>query len=157
MICICIVHKNCIIVISILHFILKKNVWNFCFFETFLFFSWKWKYKKTWLLYVTSNKGFLKFSTAKITKQNKEYVWILWSFWIVICLNWRSETVIRNFIVAMFLSVSYDYIFKYCSSCTTLHYVINLHDACLSKKIMVCMMYAFLNRPVYTRRIKFGK
>ena len=56
-----------------------------------LFFTSKWKYKKTWFLYGTSNKGFLKFSSAKTTKQNKEYVWILWSSWIVICLNWKSE------------------------------------------------------------------
>ena len=35
-------------------------------------------------------------------------------------------------------------------------FIITLHDVCLSKKIMVCMMYVFLNRPVYTRRIKLG-
>ena len=33
--------------------------------------------KKTWFLYVKSNKGLLKFSTAKTTKQNKKYVRIL--------------------------------------------------------------------------------
>ena len=69
MIGICIVHENCII----LHFytlcILKKNVWNFCFFETFLFLN-----KKTWFLYITSNKGFLKFSSAKIAKKKKKYL-----------------------------------------------------------------------------------
>ena len=36
-------------------------------------------------------------------------------------------------------------------------FVVNLHDVFFSKKIMVCMMYTFLNRPVYTRRIKLGK
>ena len=30
--------------------------------------------KKTWFLYVTNNKGFLEFSSAKATKQNKDYV-----------------------------------------------------------------------------------
>ena len=49
------------------------------FFYYFLLFSYKLKYKKTWFLYVTSNKGFLEFYAAKRTKQNKEYVWILWS------------------------------------------------------------------------------
>ena len=32
------------------------------------------KYKRTWFLYVISNKGFLKFTAAEKTKQNKEYV-----------------------------------------------------------------------------------
>ena len=50
---------------------LKKSMWNFSFFIFyFLLFSYKLKYKKTWFLYVTSNKGFLKFSTTKTTKQN---------------------------------------------------------------------------------------
>ena len=114
------------------------------------------EYKKIWFLHVTSNKGFLEFSSAKISKQNKEYMWILWSSWIVICLNRRSELVIRNFTVTMFLSISYDYF----SSTIVLQYssfVINLHDVCFSKKIMVCMTYTFLNRSVYTWRIKLGK
>ena len=41
------------------------------FFYYFLPFSYKLKYKKTWFLYITSNKGFLEFSTAKTTKKNK--------------------------------------------------------------------------------------
>ena len=41
------------------------------FFYYFLLFSYKLKYKKTWFLYITSNKGFLEFSAAKTTKQNK--------------------------------------------------------------------------------------
>ena len=67
-------------------------------FETFLLFRWKWKYKNTWFLYVTSNKG------------------ILWSSWIMICLSWRSKIIIKNLIMIIFLSVSYDYVFEYCSS-----------------------------------------
>ena len=53
-ICICVVYGNCII----LHFYtsahIKEKCAEFLFFETFLFFSSKWKYKKTWFLYVTS-------------------------------------------------------------------------------------------------------
>ena len=45
------------------------------------------KYEKTWFIYVTSNKDFLEFSAAKTTKQNKQYIWILGSSWIVICLS----------------------------------------------------------------------
>ena len=99
---ICMVHKNCIIshFYTLCH--IKGKCAEFLFFGTFLFANLKWKYKKTWFLYVTSNKGFLKFSSAKTTTQNKEYVWILWSFWIRICLNWRSEIVIRSFIVTVF-------------------------------------------------------
>ena len=57
--------------ISILHVIPKKNVWNFCFLNLFCSLV---RNEKTWFLYVTSKKGFLEFSTAKTTKQNKEYV-----------------------------------------------------------------------------------
>ena len=96
--------------ISILHVILKKSVRNFFFLKLFCSLV---------NLFVTSSKDFLKFSSAKTTKQNKEYVWILWSSWIRIFLNWRSEIVIRNFILTMFLSVSYHYVFEYCSSCST--------------------------------------
>ena len=32
-----------------------------------------------------------------------------------------------------------------------------LNDVYFFKKIMMCIMYALLNRPVYTRRIKLGK
>ena len=78
-ICICIVHRNCIILISIL-MSYQRKVWNFSF-SFFLFCSLVRieNIKKTWFLYVTSNKGFLKFSTAKTVKQNKKYVLILWS------------------------------------------------------------------------------
>ena len=114
-ICRCIVHRNCII----LHFYTSCNIKGkcgksfFCFvfvFFWFLLISLKWKYKKIWFLYVTSNKGFFQFSTAKTTKQNKKCVWILWSSWTVICLSWRSEIVIRNIIVTMFLSISHEYV-----------------------------------------------
>ena len=87
--------------ISMLDIILKKSVWNMK--------TKKWKYKNTWFLYVKSKKGFLEFPTEKKTpKQNKECA-------NVICLNWRSEIVTRNVIMTMFLSVSYDYVFEYCS------------------------------------------
>ena len=67
----------------------------------FSFFSLMHFIKK--FLCATSNKGFLEFSTTKTTKQNKEYVWILWSSWIVICLSWRSEIVKKNLIAVVFL------------------------------------------------------
>ena len=108
---------------SFLYFLLyyRKVGGVFLCYYYFLFcplvrFSEKWKYKKTWFLYVTSNKGFLEFSVSKTTKQNKEYVWILSSFWLVISLSSRSEINIRNLIVTMFCSVSYDCVFKCCSS-----------------------------------------
>ena len=70
-ICICIVHKNCVI----LHFYtschIKEKCVKFLLFESFLILVTN---ETTWFLYVTSNKGFLQFSTAKTTKQNKEYV-----------------------------------------------------------------------------------
>ena len=79
-ICICIICKNCII----LHFYtlshIKEKWVEFLFFKTFLPFSYKWKYKENWFLYVTSNKGFLEFSLAKTTKKNEKYVWISWSY-----------------------------------------------------------------------------
>ena len=77
--------------ISVLHAILKKNVWNFCFLK--LFCS---------LVRNGNNMKRPGFYTLQVTfplkklKQNKEYVWILWSSWIVICLNWRFETVIKK-------------------------------------------------------------
>ena len=57
--------------ISLLHVILKKSLRNFCFLN--LFYSLV-RNEKIWFLYVASSKGFLKFSTAKTFKQNKEYV-----------------------------------------------------------------------------------
>ena len=61
--------------ISIRHVILKKIVPNFFFFlKLFCSLVKNENTKKTWFLYVTSNKGFLEFSSAKTTKQNKEYV-----------------------------------------------------------------------------------
>ena len=108
---------------SFLYFLLyyRKVGGVFLFYYYFLFcplvrFSEKWKYKKTSFLHVTSNKGFLEFSVSKTTKQNKEYVWVLSSFWIVICLSSRSEINTRNLTVTMFFSVSYDFVFKCCSS-----------------------------------------
>ena len=56
--------------ISILHVILEKSVRNFCFLKLFCYSVKKQKYKKTWFLYITSIKGFLKLSSAKTTKQN---------------------------------------------------------------------------------------
>ena len=52
---------------------IKEKCVEFILFS-FLLFSQLLKYKKTWFLYVTSNKGFLEFSTAKTAKQNKELV-----------------------------------------------------------------------------------
>ena len=50
-------------------------------------------------------------TASKTSKQSKEYVWLLLSSWIVICLRWRSKKgKIRNLIVTMFFSVSYGYI-----------------------------------------------
>ena len=107
----CIVHKNCYtsFLYSIPH---VYGIFLFSFFALQLEIT----IKQTWFLYVTSNKVFLEFSAAKTTKQNKEYVWIFWSSWIVICLSWRSDIVKRNLTVTMFLSVSCDYVFEYCSS-----------------------------------------
>ena len=138
----CIVHKDCIILNFYISCHIKEKWVEFFFFIIFFFFalfSEKWKYKKTWFLYVTSNKGFLEFSTIKITKQNKKYVWKLWSSWIVICLSWRYSY--KKPCVTMFLSVSYDYIFEYCSSLSS--FVINLMMYAFPTRFMVCMMHAF--------------
>ena len=103
--------------ISILHAILKKSMWNFSFFFfSFWLFSSKWKHRNTWFLNATSNRCFRELSSDTIPKENKEYVWILWSFWTMISLSWRSEIVIRNLIETMFLSISNDYICEYCNS-----------------------------------------
>ena len=62
---VCIVHKNfnCTSFLK-LRVISRKSVCNFSFLF-FLLFSQKWKYRKTWLLYITSNKGFLEAETTK--------------------------------------------------------------------------------------------
>ena len=88
--------------ISILYYYIKKSTFYFLLFFSFSLFSQKLKYRKTWFLNVTSNKAFL--------------VWILWSSWIVICLSWRSHIVTRKPIVTMFLPVSSDHVFGYCSN-----------------------------------------
>ena len=56
----------------------------------------------------------------------------------VISLSWRSEiyiyiyiSVIRDLVVAMFLSVSFDLFFEYYKSYSS--FVMNLHDGCFSK------------------------
>ena len=103
----CIVHKNCII----LHFYTPFHI---CM-EFFFFCSSVRNNNKKDLVSIR-NKVFPEFSAAKTTKQNKEYVWLFWSSWIVICLSWRSDIVKRNLTVTMFLSVSCAYIFEYCSS-----------------------------------------
>ena len=68
MICICIVHKNCIIC----HFYPsrhnKEKCVEFSFFIIFFLFCSLVRND------VTSDKDFFKFSTAKTTKQNKKYV-----------------------------------------------------------------------------------
>ena len=53
--CICMVHKNCIILHSYIssHIKEKWGIFLFMFFS-FLLFHQKWKYKKTWFLYVKS-------------------------------------------------------------------------------------------------------
>ena len=43
----------------------KVKCAEFLFFETFLFSSLKRRYKRTWFLYVTSNKVFLNFRQLK--------------------------------------------------------------------------------------------
>ena len=62
--------------ISVVHVILKKSAQNFSFFffSFFCFLVRNENIKKIWCLDVTSKKGFLEFSTAKTTKQYKEYV-----------------------------------------------------------------------------------
>ena len=61
-----IIHQNCIIRHLYTHAILKKSVWIFFFFLLFLFCSLiRTKYKKTWFLYVISDKGFIELSAAK--------------------------------------------------------------------------------------------
>ena len=105
---------------KMLHDILKKNLRNFWFFlKLFCSIVKNENTKRPGFYTLLVTRVFSNLSSTKITKQNKEYVWILWSSWIVICLNWRSEIVIRNFIVTMFLSVFYDYVFECCSSCST--------------------------------------
>ena len=65
------VHKNCMILHFYTSYYIKENCVEF--FIIIVFFSSSFlKYKKTWFLYVTSNKSFLEFSTSKTTKQNKE-------------------------------------------------------------------------------------
>ena len=87
MICVFIIHKNYILHIYISSHVKEKWA-EFSFFET-LFFIKKWKYKKTWLLFVTRNKGFVEFFSAKTTKQIErknmcEYCNLLelWYAWI---------------------------------------------------------------------------
>ena len=58
--------------ISILHFILKKSVWNFSFLLFLLLRSLVRNENIKRPGCVTINKGFLEFSTTKKTKQNKE-------------------------------------------------------------------------------------
>ena len=84
-------------------------------------------------MFQIKNNGSLEFSTAKKTKQIKDYVWILWSSWIVICLGWRSETVIRNLLWLCF----FPFIITLLSSDVVPKavFVINLHDACFFNKI----------------------
>ena len=87
---------------SILRVILKKSVWNFLF-SFFLFCSLvrNENIKRPGFFMLQSSRGFIEFSSAKIAKQNKEHVWILWSSWILICLSWRFDIVIRNLIVTV--------------------------------------------------------
>lgn len=148
-------------ILNFYNVISKKSVWNFCFllFFSFLLFGWKWKYKKTWLLYVASNNGFLEFSSARTTKQNKEYTWMLWSSWICDILKVEIRdiyiSVIRDLVVAMFLSVSFDLFFEYYKSYSS--FVMNLHDGCFPRFVGCMMMYAFLNGSSCTRHIRLGK
>ena len=110
--------------ISILHLILKKSVRNFCFLKLFRSL-------------VTKRPGF----HTLIVKQNKEFVWILWSLTIMICLNWWFDLNWRFYCDCVsfhLLRLCYrvQQLLQYSSS------IINLHDVCFSNKIMVCMMYA---------------
>ena len=128
MICVCIVHENCII----LHFYssshIKVKCEEFLFFETFLFFSSKWKQKKTWFLYVTGKA--------------KQRIHVN----IVIFLNCDLlELEIRDYKKLYCDNVSFRFLRLCLRVLWVLQYsssVINLHDVCFSNKIMVCMMYA---------------
>ena len=52
---------------------------------------------------------------------------------------------ISNFIVTMFLSVSYDCVYEYCSSYSS--FVINLHDLYFSNKIYGVQDVCFSKQP----------
>ena len=138
--------KNILYFISILHVILKKSGWSFYFLQFFFFFFFlvfidEWKYKKTWFLYVTSNTGFLEFSIAKTFNQNKEYMLILWYSWIVICLSWRPEIVIRNPIATMLFPCLMT-IFSSTVVPRLVSWSTEMMYAFLTR-FMVCMMYSF--------------
>ena len=55
----------------------------------------------------------------------------------------------------MFLSVSYDYVFEYCSSESSL--VINSHDLCFSNKIYGVYDVCFIGTPFGTLTIHAEK
>ena len=81
---------------SFLHFSchIKEDCAEFLLFETFcsLFRNENIKRPGFYTLQVTR-----VFSNFPATKKNKKYVWVLQSFWIVICLSWwRSEIVIKK-------------------------------------------------------------
>ena len=113
-----IVHKSCIILNFYTSCHIKENCVEFFFFFFFLFCSLvrneNGKRPVFYTLQIT--RVFPNFLQLKQLNKSKEYLWILWSSWIVVCLSWRSEILIRNPIVIMFLSVLCDYFFEYCSS-----------------------------------------
>ena len=60
--------------ISVLHAILKKSVWNFCFLKLFC--------SLVFCFYTLQTTSVFSNFPLKQLKPNKEHVWILWSFWI---------------------------------------------------------------------------
>ena len=71
MIRICIIHRNCIILRFYTSCHIKGNLLNFFFLFFFCSLVRNENTKKAGFVYVTSNKSFFKFSTAKTTKQKK--------------------------------------------------------------------------------------
>ena len=88
--------------ISILHVILKKSVRNFSFFKLFCSVVRNENIKRPGFYMLQVARNFSNFPQLK-----------------QLYLSWRPELVIRNLIVIMLLSVSYDYVFEYRSSCNT--------------------------------------
>ena len=70
-------------------------MWNcsFLLFFSFLLFS----FERTWIIYVTCNKGFFEFSTAKTTKQNK-----------IISVNMSSSWISLSWFVSLYNNGSID-------------------------------------------------
>ena len=92
--CICIAHKNCIILPFCTSWHLKDKCAEFLLSETFFSLVRNENNIKEPGFYTLQVTRVFSNCPLKQLKQNKEYVWILWTSWIVICLNWRCEIVI---------------------------------------------------------------